>query len=317
MTTTPRIVSFLPSATEIVFTLGLGEQLIGVTHECDYPPEARSKTVVVRNVLPLETMTQVEIDQAVAERIHSGQSLYQIDESLLQELAPDVILTQNLCQVCAPSGNEVSQVLNALAKKPQIVWMTPRSLAEIEQNIRELGEVTGHSQQAEKLIEDGRARMDQIAELARSVSHRPKVFFFEWLDPIYCGGHWVPEMIKIAGGVDELGQEGADSVRIPWADVVKWAPEVLVIAPCGFNLEQVRAQVPQLFALPGWSDLPAVRNGRVYAVDANSYFARPGPRVVDGTELLAHLFHPDLFDWHGSPESFRRIEATGHVTSPA
>ena len=308
MTITQRIVSFLPSATEIAFTLGLGDQLLGVTHECDYPAEARTKTVVVRNVLPIETMSQSEIDQAVAERIRSGQSLYQIDENLLQQLDPDLILTQNLCQVCAPSGNEVSQVLNALTRKPQILWMTPRSLAEIEGNIRDLGLATGRAAQANELIRNGRARLDHIAEVVSTVSVRPRVFCVEWLDPVYCSGHWVPEMVAIAGGIDQLGRARSDSVRISWDEVIEWAPEVLVVAPCGFNLEQVLAQVPQLSTYPGWLELPAVQSGRVFAVDANSYFARPGPRVVEGTELLAHLIHPDLFAWQGPANAFARIE---------
>jgi len=307
MTATPRIVSFLPSATEIAFTLGLGDQLVGVTHECDYPAEARNKAVVVRSVLPLEALSQSEIDQAVAERMSSGQSLYQIDEKLLQDLDPDLILTQNLCQVCAPSGNEVSQVLNALTKKPEILWMTPRSLAEIEENIRDLGIATGRLKQAEELIASGRAKLQRIASLTSSVSFTPRVFCMEWLDPVYCSGHWVPEMVEIAGGLDQLGRAGADSIRIAWDDVREWAPEVLVIAPCGFNLEQVLAQVPQLSAYAGWSELPAVQSGRVFAVDANSYFARPGPRVIEGTELLAHLFHPDLFAWEGPADAFQRL----------
>ena len=302
-----RIVSFLPSATEIAFTLGLGDQLLGVTHECDYPSEARTKTVVVRNVLPIETMSQSEIDSAVAERIRSGQSLYQIDEKLLRALNPDLILTQNLCQVCAPSGNEVSQVLNALEKKPEILWMTPRSLVEIEQNIRDLGLATGRGNQAEELIRNGRERLDRIAAKVANLSVRPRIFCMEWLDPVYCSGHWVPEMVEIAGGIDRLAQKGADSVRINWDDVLEWAPEVLVITPCGFNLEQGLEQASQLHSYEGWSELPAVQHGRVFAVDANSYFARPGPRVVEGTELLAHLIHPDLFHWDGPPNAFARI----------
>src|SRR6185312_9727648 len=304
MPDTLRIVSFLPSATEIAFTLGLGENLVGVTHECDYPPEARTRTVVVRNVLPIETMNQGEIDRAVAERIASGQSLYQIDEEVLQRLSPDLILTQDLCQVCAPSGNEVSQVLNSLEKKPQVLWMTPRNLKEIEDNIRDLGVATGRAEQAEQLIAAGRARLDGVSEITKTISHRPRISFLEWLDPIYCAGHWVPEMIEIAGGVDRLGCKGGNSTRVSWDDVLQWAPEVLVIAPCGFNLEQVLEQVQPLLDRPGWSELPAVRSGRVFAVDANSYFARPGPRVVEGTELLAHLFHPEVFEWAGPSDAF-------------
>jgi len=306
--TRARIVSFLPSATEMACALGLGDQLVGITHECDYPPEVEGKPVVVRNVLPIEKMSQPEIDAAVARRMRDGLSLYQVDEKLLRELAPDIIMTQDLCQVCAPSGNEVTQALELLSKKPQILWLTPKSLEEIFDNLRELGRATGHAREAEELIAAGHARLEKVAAVTRNLSHRPRVFCLEWLDPVYCSGHWMPEMVEIAGGVDALGRKGTDSVRIPWNDVLEWAPEVLIITPCGFNLEKVVEQTPQLFNNPGWLGLPAVSNGQVYAVDANSYFARPGPRVVDGTELLAHLIHPELFRWEGSQGAFRRIE---------
>jgi len=288
--------------------LGLGDQLVGITHECDYPSEVEGKPVVVRNVLPIEQMSQPEIDAAVAQRMRDGLSLYQVDEKLLQELAPDIIMTQDLCQVCAPSGNEVTEALNLLPKKPQILWLTPKSLEEIFDNLRELGGATGRLKEAEKLIAAGRVRFEKLASATRNLSHRPRVFCMEWLDPVYCSGHWMPEMVEIAGGVDALSCKGADSVRIPWDDVLEWAPEVLIITPCGFNLEKVIEQSQQLTDYSGWSELPAVHEGRVYAVDANSYFARPGPRVVEGTELLAHLIHPKLFSWDGPASAYKRLE---------
>jgi iron complex transport system substrate-binding protein len=303
-----RIVSFLPSATEMVYALGLGDQLAGVTHECDYPPEAKAKPIVVRSVLPVETMSQREIDTAVAARLRDGLSLYQVDEALVRDIAPDLILTQDLCQVCAPSGNEVTQLLKSLSSKPQLLWLTPKSLDQIFENVRALGIATDRASQAEALIAAGRARLEKIGTATRALSGRPRVFCMEWVDPIYCCGHWVPEMVRIAGGKDELGRQGTDSVRIAWDDVLRWAPEVLIVMPCGLHMEKAAEQAQRLFAYPGWSDLPAVRNGRVYAVDANSYFARPGPRVVEGTELLAHLLHPDLFEWNGPRSAFRKLE---------
>jgi iron complex transport system substrate-binding protein len=302
-----RIVSFLPSATEMVCALGLDDQLMGITHECDYPPQIRDRPIVVRGALAIEHMSQQEIDTAVSERLRSGQSIYQVDESLLRDIAPDLIVTQDLCQVCAPSGNEVAQVLQALPQKPQVLWLTPKNLDEIFDNLRELGTATGRLQQAEDLIAAGRARLEKIADVTRKISVRPRVFCMEWLDPVYCSGHWVPEMVELAGGRDDLGRRGADSVRIPWQDVVRWAPEVLIVMPCGMDLEKAAAQAQQLGSYPGWSDLPAVRGDRVYAVDANSYFARPGPRVIDGTELLAHLIHPERFEWKGPPAAYRRM----------
>ena len=288
--------------------MGLIDQLVGITHECDYPVQVEGKPVVVRSALPVENMSQLEIDVAVAERMRAGLSLYHVDEKLLRELAPDLILTQDLCQVCAPSGTEVSQALNLLPKKPRILWLTPNSLEQIFANVRELGDATGRAKEAEELIANGRTRLEKIATVTSRLSTRPRVFCMEWLDPVYCSGHWVPEMVRLAGGEDGLAREGADSVRISWDDVREWAPEVLIITPCGFNLEKTIEQSRQLFTYQGWSCLPAVREGRVYAVDANSFFARPGPRVVDGTELLAHLIHPDVFRWEGSTTAYRRLD---------
>ena len=302
-----RIVSFLPSATEIACALGLEDQLVGITHECDYPPSVSGKPVVVRNALLLEEMSQSEIDQAVAARVRDGNSLYQVNEDLLQQLAPDLILTQDLCQVCAPSGNEISVALNLLARKPEILWLTPSTIEEIFENIRDLGVATGREKEAARLVSTARARIDNVHQVTGALAQRPRVFCMEWFDPVYCGGHWVPEMVELAGGIDALAQGGKDSVRIPWSHVRDYQPEVLVLMPCGFNLERVIELASQLKHCDGWSGLPAVSSGRVYAVDANSYFARPGPRVADGVELLAHLFRPELFPWHGPADAYREL----------
>jgi len=308
MTASLRIVSFLPAATEMVCALGLADRLVGITHECDHPQEIRDRPVVVRSAFRTDAMALDEIDAVVTQRLRSGQSLYEVDERLLDSLEPDLILTQQLCQVCAPSGHEVSLVLKSLRKKPRILWMTPRSLGEIEENLRALGEATGRLDFAQRLIASGRARLRAIAGASRRLPSRPRVFCMEWVDPVYGAGHWVPEMVEIAGGVDALGRKGSDSVRVSWDAVLDWAPEVLVVTPCGFGLDRVIEQIPRLRRLPRWSAIPAVRLGRVYAVDANSYFARPGPRVIEGTELLAHLFHPSTFSWNGPARAFRRIE---------
>ncbi len=304
-----RIVSFLPSATEMVCALGLADHLVGVTHECDYPKEILGKPVVVRNALSMQGMSLREIDAMVSERIRTGASLYQVDEHLLRELEPNLILTQNLCQVCAPSGNEVSQVLKSLRTRPNVLWLTPKSLADIEDNLRQIGRATDRFREAGTLIASGRARLDTVAAVTRGLAQRPRVFCVEWADPLFCSGHWVPEMVELAGGIDLLSRKDQDSVRITWEEVRKWAPEVLLIAPCGFKLDGAVDQASHLFAHPGWTELPAVRQGRVYAVDANSYFARPGPRVVDGTELLAHLIHPALFPWKGAAHAFGQVPA--------
>jgi iron complex transport system substrate-binding protein len=266
------------------------------------------KPIVVRGVLPIESMSQSEIDSAVTERLRNGLSLYRVDEAVMREISPDLIVTQDLCQVCAPSGNEVTQLLELLPTKPHILWLTPKSIEQIFDNVRDLGKATDVLQKAETLIAAGRARLEKIATLTRRSLSRPRVFCMEWIDPVYCCGHWVPEMVEIAGGVDKLGRKGTDSVRLLWDDVLQWRPEVMIVMPCGFGLEKAADQARQLFAYANWADIPAVRENRVYVVDANSYFARPGPRIVEGTELLAHLLHPALFGWNGPPSAFRMLE---------
>jgi iron complex transport system substrate-binding protein len=303
----PRIVSFLPAATEMVCALGLADQLVGVTHECDYPPEIIGKPVVVRNALAMGGLSPREIDAAVSAQIRSGASLYRVDEQLLRHLAPNLILTQNLCQVCAPSGNEISQVLKSLHPKPEILWLTPKSLVGIEDNLRELGKATGRLRKAEAQIASWRAVTQRIADRTGNAPRRPRVFCMEWVDPVYRSGHWVPEMVELAGGLDRLSRKGVDSIRIQWQDVLNWAPEVLIVSPCGFNLSGARHQALRLCDNPQWTDLPAVRQNRVFAVDANSYFARPGPRVIQGIELLAHLIHPEFCDWSGPKDAFQKV----------
>lgn len=301
-----RIVSLLPSATELAFDLGVGERLLAVSHECDYPPAARLKRRVVRPILPVETMTQAEIDAAVTQRLHENASLYALDEAALRELAPDLVLTQDLCQVCAASGNGAARLLASLPAPPRVLSMTPKSLDGIFASLMDLGAATGTVTRAQALVDAARARLAAVAARTAGLA-APRVFCMEWLDPPYCCGHWVPEMIALAGGRDRLARPGTDSVRIAWDQVRLWAPEVLVVMPCGYDLARATTLAATLAGYPGWDELPAVRAGRVHVVDANSYFARPALRVVAGTELLAHLFHPRACGWTGPPDAFRRL----------
>jgi iron complex transport system substrate-binding protein len=287
-----RIVSFVPSATELAFALGLGDEVVGVSHECDYPPEAKTRPVVVHCAIPLDDLLPAEIDSAVSTQLRVGGSIYTVDTDLLRALEPDLILAQDLCEVCAPSGNETERALAALDGRTRILSLAPRCLREIHENLRKLGEATGRADVAETLITASTARLARIADDLRGVPRR-RVFFVEWIDPIFCGGHWVPEMIELAGGFDALGQKGGDSVRVPKQDVLQWAPEVVVISPCGAHLDSAAQQGSAFLRDPYWSTLPAVQAGDVFAVDASSYFARPGPRVLDGVEILAHLLHPE------------------------
>lgn len=292
-----RVVSFLPAGSEIAYAIGAGPMLVGRSHECDYPAEVLSLPVVSRPALQLENLPQSEIDDAVAQQLSNAGTLYTVDEELLRELAPDVILTQDLCQVCAPSGNELTAAIAGLPKVPEVVWLTPQSLAEIQDNIRAVGRATGREQAAERLVSDGAARMQRTAAIAAGAPVR-RVVFLEWVGPYFSAGHWVPEMIALAGGHDPLGNSGADSQRISWEEVVAARPEIVVVAPCGYALERATE-------LAG--GLPRIGTATVFAVDANAYFARPGPRVSEGVELLAGMFHPELF---GPPDSDRAVRVS-------
>ncbi len=293
----PRIVSFLPAATEITYALGAGADLVGRSHECDYPPQVRLLPVVSKPALPLEGLSQKEIDSAVAAHLATGESLYQVDEVLLDELQPDIVFTQDLCQVCAPSGNELSRALREMSHPPQVLSLTPRNLAEIADNILAIGEATDRKEAAQQLVKESRDRIDAVIAAVREAPPR-HVSFLEWTEPLFCAGHWVPEMVLAAGGEDPLGQPGADSQRITWDDVAASEPEMLIVAPCGYGLKEAIAVA---------SRLPRTTEAEVYAVDANAYFARPGPRVAEGVELLAHLFHPDRFAWPHQHQPWKRI----------
>jgi len=289
-----RIASLLPAATEMVCALGLGDRLIGVSHECSHPDFVAALPKLTRSALP-SGLSQAEIDAFVSARLRAGESLYAVDDALLRRLEPDLILAQDLCEVCGVSSKDIDGVCHTLPGNPRILQFSPKSVGGIHENLQLLGQATGHSEAAEHIIADARRRMAEIGKRVGALP-RPRVFCMEWLDPPYCSGHWVPEMVEIAGGFDKLARKGADSVRVRWDEILAFAPQVLFLMPCGFALEDIIPQTARLPSLPGWSDLPAVRDDRVFAVDANAYFARPGPRVIDGIELLARCIHP-MLDW--------------------
>ena len=293
----PRIVSFLPAGTEMVHALGAGSELVGRSHECDYPPSVTSLPVVSRPALDLDDASPEAIDLAVTQRMDSGETLYRIDEVLLRDLRPDVILTQNLCRVCAPSGDELTRAVRKFSPQPEVLFLTPRSIGEIQDNIVDVGRAIGRVQEAEALVRSNQERLSSVRAAVASAARR-RVVFLEWTDPFFCGGHWVPEMISLAGGEDPLGRPGEDSVRMDWDDVAGAQPEIIIVSPCGYRLERSVELARRIRRVPG-----AV----LYAVDANAYFARPGPRVVEGVELLAHLFHPDLVPWSHVDRPWERI----------
>ncbi|MBY0408092.1 MAG: ABC transporter substrate-binding protein, partial [Rickettsiales bacterium] len=251
-----RIASLLPAATEMACALGLEAQLVGISFECDYPPSVTRLPRLVHTALHTENLTPAEIDEAVTARLQSGQSLYAIDETKLAEARPDLILTQNLCQVCAPSGNELSQSLGALAHRPEVLFMSPHTLADVQENLRALSRATGTEAKAQALLQDWHTRTAAVqARVARL--HRPTVCVLEWADPLFCAGHWLAEMIALAGGNDPLSRIGQDSVRISFQQLQETNPNIIILAPCGYNEAQAKEQLKLLENLPGWKSLKA------------------------------------------------------------
>lgn len=286
-----RICSLLPAATEITFALGLSDVLVGVTHECDYPPQAKEKPVVVRSVIDAARMTSGEIDRKVGEALQTGNGLYTIDEAAFIDAAPDLILTQGLCDVCALDYNEVVKVAAKLSQQPTILSLSPHRLADVLEDIRSIGAATQRLIVAEALVQDLQRRIDRVAN-ARPV-HRPRVVCLEWYEPLYAAGHWAPEMVELAGGEDMLGHKGEPSSKVEWRAVVAARPEVILLMPCGFDVRRTVKEATPLRRREGWNDLPAVRAGKVFAVNGNAYFSRPGPRLINGLEILAQLIHPE------------------------
>jgi iron complex transport system substrate-binding protein len=288
-----RIASLVPSATEMLFALGLGESVVAVTHECDYPPQARALPQLTRTVLP-SGLDARQIDAAVKATVGEGKALYELDRERLAELSPDLIVTQAVCEVCAVSYEDVLEVAARLPGRPRVVQQDPSTLGEMLEDVIRLGEATGAVAEAHELRGDLEGRLAAV-RAAVSGAAAPRVIALEWLDPPFVGGHWIPEMISIAGGEDVAGPPGLKSPEVGWGALSGLVPDVVIAMPCGWSAEESRAQ-----ALEHWEPIARLGAGRVYAVDAASTFSRPGPRLVDGVELLGHVLHPDLVDPPGN-----------------
>jgi iron complex transport system substrate-binding protein len=286
-----HIVSLLPSATEILFALGLDREIVGVSHECDFPPHARTKPVVIHSRMPHDA-SPAEIDRLVSEYVHRGESLYAVNAEVLEALAPDLIITQDLCHVCAASPDDLATALGRFERRPEVLCLNPQDLGDVWRDILWVGEESCRGPQAEALVRQIGARLGALEKQLAQSAERPRVAFLEWLQPFYVGGHWVPEMIHMAGGVDVLGKTRTPSFRVHLQDIVEAEPEILLVAPCGYSAQQGREEYRSIDFPEQWNAMPAVRNGRVYALEANSYFSRPGPRLATGIEALAKLFHP-------------------------
>ncbi|HEX4806740.1 MAG TPA: cobalamin-binding protein [Conexibacter sp.] len=280
-----RIVSLVPSATEILFALGLGDEVVAVTHECDYPPAAAELPKVTRDALPHD-LTAGQIDAAVRARTDHGESIYELDAEALHELAPDLIVTQALCAVCAVSFEDVRAIAEEIETRPHVISLDPRTLGEVLGDVRTLAEATGRRDAGVALVQDAAARIDRVRLAVREL-RRPRVAALEWFDPVYVAGHWTPQLIEYAGGLDVLGMPGEHSERRSWEEVAAAEPDVVIAMPCGYDASRAHAE-----ALLFRDKLRGVGAGEVVAVDASAYFSRPGPRLIDGLELLAHILQP-------------------------
>lgn len=292
-----RIASLVPSATELLFALDLGDSVVAVTHECDYPPGVEQLPHLTRSVIP-EGLPPAEVDAAVRERTGRGEALYELDEETLRELDVDLIVTQAVCEVCAVSFEDVRAIAERLPTEPPVISLDPGTLGEVLADVPRLAEAAGAEAAGERLAEEAGARIEAV-ERAVEGAPRPRVAALEWLDPLYIGGHWVPQMIELGGGEDVLGLPGERSRTADWAEVEAAAPEVVLAMPCGYYAEQAAAETVR------HGERLAALGARVVAVDAAAYFSRPGPRLVDGIELLGHLLHPDLV---AAPPTRRSIE---------
>lgn len=314
MPTTPRIVSLLPSTTEIVCALGLEQALVGITHECDYPASIVDLPRLTRSRISHETMTSAEIDHAVRSQLDGHGSIYDLDEERLQALRPDLILTQELCEVCAVSYTTVQQAARMFEADVQVLSLEPATIADIFANIRTVGELAGRPREADEVVRGLEARIETLQSRLATTTPRPRTLMLEWLEPPFAPGHWVPEQVAIAGGDSSFGRSGGRSVTTTAAEIAAYAPEIVVLIPCGYYKADILHALEQARLPAGWHDLPAVRDGEVWAVDASSFFSRPGPRVVDGAEILAHILHPEIF---GAPTAEQAVKVPAELLRTA
>lgn len=299
-----KIVSLLPSATEIVCALGLKDNLVGITHECDFPPDIADRPALTASRISHETMSSLEIDHAVRRQLDGHGSIYDLDTTTLESLKPDIILTQELCDVCAVSYKTVLKAAKMYVADAQVVSLEPNTIDDIFENIKTVGELAGVSDRAEELVSSFQQLLDDIRERSAEASNRPRTFMLEWLEPPFAPGHWVPEQVEIAGGTVLLGEPGKPSLTTTFEAIRESNPEVIVMIPCGYYTHDILRQLDSTFFPSDWQEIDAITRDNVWALDATSYFSRPGPRVVDGVEILAKILHPEIF---GSPATSEAI----------
>jgi iron complex transport system substrate-binding protein len=291
-----RICSLLPSATEVIALLGLSDELVGISHECDYPPSIRHVPIMVEPMIPPHGLASADVDRQVRQLVASGQRLYRLNNQLLRQAQPDLIVSQDLCHVCAVTPDQLHDALSSMSRQPTILTLNPGTVLDVIDDVVRIGNAAGRSAEGHRLAAHLRGRLEAVHTRVQATSHRPRVVCIEWLSPLYIAGHWVPEMVQRAGGQDVLAQPGSPSRVVTWEEILAAAPDVLLVMPCGFSIERTHTELLQLIQHPGqWRLSPALA-GHTYLVDASSYFSRPGPRLIDGIELLAAILHPSNHD---------------------
>lgn len=288
-----KIVSFLPSATEILYDLGAGDQVLAVTHECNYPSEAKSKPKVIHSSFNPARMTSSEIDKKVVELAHAKKDIYILDEQVLKAANPDLIVAQGICEVCSPFTTEINRAVTILGTNPDVLILDPKNLDDILNNIIQIGEKVGREKEAQELVSKLQARIKKIKYTKKGAL--PKVLCLEWLDPLFTAGHWVPQMVELAGGINGISSKGEQSRRMVLGEAAKFDPDIIILMPCGFEIERIIVEYEKLSEEKAWKDMRAVKEGEVYAVNSNEYFSKPGPRTVTGLEILAKIINPDTF----------------------
>jgi iron complex transport system substrate-binding protein len=288
-----RIVSFLPSATEVLYQIGAGDQIFGVTHECKFPESAKRKPKVINSSFDPAKMNSKEIDNKIVELMQSGRDIYVIDDRILKEAKPDLIVAQGVCEVCSPFTKEINRAISILDYKPDILILDPHDLDDILISIMDVAERVGRIKEGRKLVVSLQNRIDSIR--IRPKQNKPKVLCLEWIDPFFTAGHWIPQMVEIAGGINGLGSYGEPSFRIDMDEIIKFDPDKIILMPCGFDIDRTLIEFKQAKISNEWKYLSAVQNNEIFAVDAGAYFSKPSPRTITGLEILAKIIHPDKF----------------------
>ena len=301
-----KICSLLPSATEVIALLGLSDALVGISHECDYPPSVRSVPIMVEPIVPPHGLASADIDRQVRQLVASGQRLYRLKDHLLRQAQPDLIVSQDLCHVCAVTPDQLHDAIGSMARQPTILTLNPGTVQDVIDDVVRIGDAANRSVEGHRLAARLRDRLDAVHTRIQGLTHRPRVVCIEWLSPLYVAGHWIPEVVQLAGGQDVLAQPGSPSRVVTWDEVLAAAPDVLIVMPCGFSVERTYTELCQMMQQPGQWRLSPDLVQHTFLVDASSYFSRPGPRLIDGIELLATLLHPSDHD-HIDESMARRL----------